>query len=69
MGIASDNILPNVHVTMYPLPDMNPFSGLYAPTILANSLPTLGLSVNIAIIFISFFVFLRRYKNLRGNVV
>ena len=39
---------------MYPLPDMNPFSGLYAPTILANSLPTLGLSVNIAIIFISF---------------
>ncbi|WP_410732790.1 hypothetical protein [Bacteroides xylanisolvens] len=42
-------MLPKVHVTMYPFPLMYPSSLVCAPRILAISFPTLGLSVNIAI--------------------
>ena len=50
-------MLPYVHVTMYPFPVMYPFSFLSAPRTLAISLPTLGLSVTIAIIFFFFLMF------------
>ena len=56
-GIARESMLPYVHVTMYPFPVMYPFSFLSAPRTLAISLPTLGLSVTIAIIFFFFLMF------------
>lgn len=61
-GIARESMLPYVHVTMYPFPLIYPFSFLSAPKTLAISLPTLGLSVTIAIIFF-FLLMFRTVRN------